>query len=70
MVINIDSFYQSKNNLRIDNSLDNPIDQENDIYIELNDYLYDIIETIKGELKNISKTRQSNWKELKKNPGF
>lgn len=68
MVINIESFYQSKNTLRIDNSLDNPIDQENELYVELNEYLFDIIETIKGELKNISRTRQSNWKELKKKP--
>lgn len=68
MVINIESFYQSKNSLRIENSLDNPIDQENELYIELNEYLFDIIETIKGELKNISRTRQSNWKELKKKP--
>lgn len=68
MVINIESFYQSKNSLRIDNSLNNPIDQENELYIELNEYLFDIIETIKGELKNISRTRQNNWKELKKKP--
>ena len=34
----------------------------------MNDYLFDIIDTIRGELKNICRTRQSNWKELKKKP--
>ena len=68
MVTNIESFYQSKNNLRINNSSDNPIDQDNDVYIELSEYLFDMIDTIRSELKNISKTRQSNWKELKQKP--
>lgn len=64
MTSSIESFYQSKNNIYIDNK----INEDDELYIELSDYLFDIIEEIRLELKNISRNRQNYWREFKKKP--
>ena len=64
MTSSIQSFYQSKNNIYIDNK----INEDDELYIELSDYLFDIIEEIRLELKNISRNRQNYWREFKKKP--
>jgi hypothetical protein len=66
MTYTIQSFYQSKSNIYKEDT--NKIDTNNELFLELSQYLEDILEEIRIELKNTVKTRYNYWKDFKKKP--